>query len=685
MKKLISFLMILAVLASLCACGQTAIDPTEPSTEATEPTEEATQGGFVITDDPEVLYGHIDQTKPDDKGVYKLWNKEGVLNMANVPDGEFEILCDIDMEGQTVSPIGDGATPFTGEIKGGNYTISNFTIAGSGEYFGLVGNNQGTVRNLILDNVTLQPCENAKYIGSLAGYNTGKVARCVVKNAVLTVEKAADGALCGGAAGYNNNDCSNNDVDVDITFTAPGAACVGGLTGVSEGGKLEYSKTTGSLTVTGDNKTCGLFAGKANDIALSECVFVGADNSLNGKLFENYTGVSENVTATGCLVRDNNVEPLTEGQAALRDKVVEIMRQMGTLEWKVEKDLVHTCTCSYSGCYTTYTTKYTYIGLPYNHYCSGLERAQAALDENGYVADWFYEVDSAGGYDMYFGADCSAAIQQAWYAVSNSAVFYRTGGMLPALGLGCLPVGDYEWDLFLEGQGSYTTAYTDIITGATGEQRMFEAYGDIRRGDAIMYQVEAGGHTRMAAEDAVVVRDQDGNISGEHSYVVMHEQGAGYTDEEKGIKTTWRIGYKYTFANLLYDGAIPVTCKELLTGVNDPEECTLTGSADGYAGMFSGVVESNYHLSSVHLKVTDAQGNQVLHKPMYPSVEKGSDYGTYHHKARGLVTEFDLAHVAVYLQDFAFETGVDYTYTIEANLATGGSYLLKEDSFRLGA
>ena len=59
----------------------------------------------------------------------------------------------------------------------------------------------------------------------------------------------------------------------------------------------------------------------------------------------------------------------------------------------------------------------------------------ACIDEDGYLADWVYEVDSAAGYDMYFGDDRSAAVQQSWYAVSNSAVFYRTGGMLPALGL----------------------------------------------------------------------------------------------------------------------------------------------------------------------------------------------------------------------------------------------------------
>ena len=76
MKKFISILMILAVLLSLCACGEKTPEATEPSEEVTE---EATQsGGLQIDMSPEALYGHIDQTKPNDKGVYKIWSAESM-------------------------------------------------------------------------------------------------------------------------------------------------------------------------------------------------------------------------------------------------------------------------------------------------------------------------------------------------------------------------------------------------------------------------------------------------------------------------------------------------------------------------------------------------------------------------------------------------------------------------------
>ncbi len=155
MKKLISLLMILAVLLSLCACGQSTKEPTDAPTEATTEATEApggeTENPGLGNYTPEQLYGHIDQTKPDDKGVYKLWNKDGVANMVNAPDGTFELLCNIDMEGASLSPIGTADKPFTGKIDGKNFIISNFTLTSEGEALGFVGVNEGSIQDLQLE------------------------------------------------------------------------------------------------------------------------------------------------------------------------------------------------------------------------------------------------------------------------------------------------------------------------------------------------------------------------------------------------------------------------------------------------------------------------------------------------------------------------------------------------------
>ena len=88
MKKFISVILLIAVLLSCCGCG---------AKQAAEPTKATLDPAS-----PEAMFGHIDQNTPID-GVYKIWNAEGVKTMADHPDGSFEILCNIDMKGATLS------------------------------------------------------------------------------------------------------------------------------------------------------------------------------------------------------------------------------------------------------------------------------------------------------------------------------------------------------------------------------------------------------------------------------------------------------------------------------------------------------------------------------------------------------------------------------------------------------
>ena len=169
MKKLICIVLTLAVLLSCAACAK---KQTDEKTAAMETT--------IDRSSPEGMFGHIDQTVPVD-GVYKIWSAVGVLNMVNHPDAKFELLCDVDMQGAVLAPIGSEQTPFTGSIEGTNYNIMNFTVQGSGESFGFVAVNKGSIQNLRLQNVTFLPADNAKFIGTCAGINEGNISRCYYK------------------------------------------------------------------------------------------------------------------------------------------------------------------------------------------------------------------------------------------------------------------------------------------------------------------------------------------------------------------------------------------------------------------------------------------------------------------------------------------------------------------------
>ena len=657
MKRFISILTLICVLFSLCACGkggETATDPTAGGSEIKELTNED-------------LYGHIDQFTPL-AGVYKIWNAEGVKSIANHPDADFEILCNIDMEGAVLAPIPE----FSGDIMGADFAISNFTVEGDGENFGFIGVNKGKVSNLILDKVTFKPGANAKAIGSLVGKNEKTILRATV-NGEMTVEKAAADAACGGIAGINTGSLTNTKANVALYYNAPEAATVGSMIGVAQGGTVDKLTQEGRITVTGEGKTVGVIAGHSEEVVLNSCNFLGEDNSLNGKLFNNFTGNpddDEMVTVTDARLRENGREPLPDHIQAVRDKVVKAMYDMGTIEWKVKEDLIYTD--------RMWSTTYQLKGIPYNHKSGSLAQAKYLIGDDGYLIDDVYGWDTSDSWDMYFGTDCSSSVQQAWWTVSNSTNTLYTSQIYPVKGTGTIPVGDWTWDFEFE-------QYSDEYILATDEQVMYESYAQLRAGDAYVYTKEAGGHTRMAAEDAVVVRTQDGKIDPQLSYVVSHEQGYATRDDEAGTYTSWRIGFKYYFANLYYDWAVPFTCEELLTGELEPVEVKLDGGAEGYAGMFSGVVTTNYHLDSVTLKITDSQGNAVLDKPFFIDVQKNSEFGNAYFAGRQLNEMFNMADLGIFLTSVDFQPGESYNYTVTADLATFDHVVVNEGNFVYGS
>ncbi len=678
MKKVLSVVLLLALLLTFAGCGaapEETVPPTEASVQETEAPAEADTPAV-----PEVdPFQYIDETVPVD-GVYKVHSLTGVENMLAHPEGNFEILKNIDLAGaELTSPEG----VFTGEVLGGNFVISNFTLkpAANGNV-GLLGELQGAVKDLTLTNVTLVAGENSRYIGSIAAINKGTVTRCNVTG-VINAEKAAENAVCGGAVGANSGEISNGDFNVDVNFTAGAAATAGGLCGTMEGGLLANLNSGGGLVVTGTNKTLGLYAGSARDGELKNVSFVGPVNTLDGQLYTAIFGAEENMTLSGCSWRDNSAEPLPENVQALRDRVVEEMHAMATVRWQPSQTLYHDCTCSLNVCHGAYTAGITYVGLPYNHKGGNVERLEYCKDENGILQDWVYELPSFDGFDSYVGNDCSTAVLHAWWTVSNSVDFLRTRFQNPAYRgaeLGVIAVGDWAYQEYL---GTYNSKpYIE----ASGETAVYESYALMHKGDVIFYNPEnVGGHTKMVVSEPVVVRYLDGTINPELSYVLTSEQGVGEVyDQEANTITTWAMNTKMTFASLLFHEALPITCEELLTGEMEPAQASVENCPEGKLGMFTGTVHSNYYMNHVNLKITDSQGNVTFEKILFPTVGKFYDSGANDTLIRNYVDEYDLAHFSTTLQEVRFEKGETYQYTITVGLATGDEFTVKEGAFTQG-
>ena len=672
MKKLISIILLAAVLLSCCGCGNKAAE--QPTTET------------VDVASPEAMFGHIDQNVPV-AGVYKIWNAEGVQSMADHPDGSFEILCNIDMEGASVRPIGTAQQPFTGTLNGSFFTISNFTVESTDEdSFGFVGVSKGTIRDLTLKAVTYKPGAKAKNIGTLVGDNQGSVIRCTLQGE-MTVEAAAEGANIGSVAGISSGKMQNSEVNVNLLVTAPGAANVGGIAGSVSGGTIEYIDTIGKIDVTGTNKQVGLIAGESQNIIYTYCAFIGESNTVDHKLFDNFTGTEDDelVVAHDSVRRMNDREPLDPKIDELRDQVVQKMYDMGTIEWHVDKELYHDCKCGTSStCNGVYDPSTTYIGMPYKHGNGSLTSFTTVfLDENHVVQDWVYDMDARNGYDSYMGSMCSSAANMAFWQVSNSIEFMSSEPSIPYYNPehGCIPVGEGWWEGVVWDNSKHDShQYVDRVS----EQEWYEILALTWHGDGMTQGIEAGYHTVMVAQDPVVVRDQHGNIDGVKSYIITHEQGGGGGyNEEKRTWTSWGINEKNTFAKVRDDGFLPFRPEEFLTGEMEPNYCEMQDNPGGYLGMTCGTVKGNYYLETVTLTIRDSQGNVVLDKINFPKAGKFDDANT---KSTSLcyIDSYDMAYFAAPLQNYQFKVGETYSYTVSAHQAPGWDYVVFEDSFTYG-
>ena len=81
---------------------------------------------------------------------------------------------DIDLESNEWTPIGTDTAPFTGTLDGKDFTINNLKISTSQVYVGLIGYNEGTIKNLKLDNVDINVTGGLSsniYGGAFIGYN----------------------------------------------------------------------------------------------------------------------------------------------------------------------------------------------------------------------------------------------------------------------------------------------------------------------------------------------------------------------------------------------------------------------------------------------------------------------------------------------------------------------------------
>ena len=326
----------------------------------------------------------------------------------------------------------------------------------------------------------------------------------------------------------------------------------------------------------------------------------------------------------GCGSKKSDAEILAER----RDIAEAHMRHMMSALWESDVDISYSREASSmgpeqdeagGGVVLHLKANTLYAGMPYTHGAGGAESffSFGQPDENG-----VYQMTGLtkellnggnGGKNSFNMArlsnDCADAIYWAWARVGTSFSFSVTNSMTAERG--CLPVGEYKTE-------SNTYTGTRALIRENGDEVMLAAYALLQKADAVVTSNKAG-HTMMIAQNNPV-KNGDA-IDPEASYVLVHEQfttnyqkGLTYTDEKTG-RTVYQLGgvdRKYTYAQLLKKGYLPITIKELIDPA-EPEHTEITDSVKEHSAetITVGSISTMRKIDMVTVTISNTQGETL--------------------------------------------------------------------------
>ena len=587
----------------------------------------------------------------DHDGVIEIYTAAGLQILRNYPSGNFILMDDFDLQGADWVPL----SGFTGTLNGNGHTISNFTIttgapsalnADSAKFnMGFFGDLHfgATVTDLHLKGVTLVANNDAQYIGLLAGSARGQIDNCTVEGLIVDARET-----------------HNLQTFIGILVGRIPNASQGETTGNVAGGT--------SISVTdqqGRQETTGLCGNVALQIADKDGV-----NIIGGKSQKiGVVGFAPGGAAvSGIWCDSSNSSSLLDEDLQNRQQIAtDYMNTMGTVLWTPSETMTY---IKGDGTKSVYKVGTVYRGIPYNHKNGSYERflsVMASQDENGVytpvtgLGDSLYETrtmtnangDSIayGGYDgfvKYMGNDCSTAVTWAWRQISPIRINVTTdtyaGGAYPSRTrymvpndenrqtYGIYPIGNWTTSNYNAEKGTWTAveydpalaAYTvtderstEDILANNGRDTILEAYAQAHRGDAIVSHratpneegiYNHSGHCRMLTADPVIIRNVNGTIDENLSYVVSTEQGS--PDSGDGWTSSWKVNYVRNFELLLQNTPdvspnpagpyLPVTIRALK---DEAVRAPYMSKAVALSGPVTGKFYSNYGFISMTVTV----------------------------------------------------------------------------------
>lgn len=206
---------------------------------------------------------------------YKISTKADLLAMPSQLEAGytryFELMADIDLDGEAWVPVNTDAAAFKEMIfEGNNHKISNLTLNSDSEYPSFAGVFMGSMKNVTFENpsvtANVAKANAAGIVAAMAAYPSGD-ANVVLENVNVT-----------GAA---------------LNVTGSYAIATGILAGSVKNAEIKNCHTTGTVTHAGANAECNIggFIGKVDGGQIRECTHKG-DVTINtiGRVFGGFIG-----------------------------------------------------------------------------------------------------------------------------------------------------------------------------------------------------------------------------------------------------------------------------------------------------------------------------------------------------------------------------------------------------------
>ena len=243
----------------------------------------------------------------EDGNEYSI-NFPGDLQFIAMAKGEwlqktYYLNCDVDMEGQTLLPIGTKSEPFTGKFNGNGHIIRNFVLEANDECIGLFGSVKGTeanICNLGIQDAKITSGGYSECVGLLVGLlEDATIEDCYSKQSSVNVEGSYVGGVVGKLSGSDATLIRNCYSRADINV---GGENVGGIVGGIDEGRIQYTYFAGTLTSNDSAENTANFGAIAGAISNGKsiedtfkCIYdkdkiskfsaVGNSNKSNTKIY----------------------------------------------------------------------------------------------------------------------------------------------------------------------------------------------------------------------------------------------------------------------------------------------------------------------------------------------------------------------------------------------------------------